>query len=545
MGKANLVWLAPVFIVIILRDSCVARSPTAQDPFVQHLRAGTEEANQGNFSSAMADLQTAVELDRDNAEAWYQLGSLLGQMTDFRGAESAFRRAIKLKPEFAQAHYSLGLALTANPKSKLDWPGAISEFREALKYKPDYAEAFNLLGAGLTSTGEVDAAIPQLQHAIQIKPAFSAAHFNLAIALEKNDRLKGAAEEYRLAVSTRGAYPEATSALGKLLLRMGETTEARQELENALRLNPDLGDAHYALARALQSLGQNDDALIEFDEAKDLAQREPDAMQSALFSNTALELAAKGDFTGAAASLRRAIALEPDYGIPHHNLGLILADQGEMNEAAQELTKAISLMPGRARPWFDLGRVRKLQSDRRGAFEALSWAARLSPSDASIRSELASLPGTNPSSQATEPLPASQPMNQPKLGAVFDTARDHVAFAAELSARGDFLGAVGELLRALALQPAQIDARLALGRAYERLGDRDRTILEYGKIVRLVPEDAQVRIALGEVLLKSGRAREAANQFRIVLAHQPGSPEARAALKRATRALATPASANR
>jgi tetratricopeptide (TPR) repeat protein len=519
------------------------------DDFSYRLQAGTYEANQGNISAAMADLQSAVTINPNRSDGWYQLGLLLGQVSDFRGAESAFRNAIKLKSDFAQAHYSLALSLTANPKSKLDWPGAISECREALKYKPDYAEALNLLGTGLIASGETDAAIRELEHAAKLKPSFPSAHFNLAVALEKADRLDEAAKEYELAIAAKTAYPEAIAAWGKLLLRIGKTTDAEQELEKALRLNPDLADAHDLMARALQTLGKKSEAAVESDEAADLKQRESDAAQSSTLSNSSLDLAAKGDLAGATAALRKAIALKPDYGVPHYYLGLILADGGDLAGAVAELTKGISLMPSQAKPWFELGRVLRLQGEDQRALEAIHWAARLSPSDPAIHAELVSmrspaLPLPQTKDSHAEPKPKTLAdiiptlsIRQPRAGARADTAPEHITFAEQLSAQGDSLGAVGELLRALALQPNAMNARRQLAIAYRRLGDEDHAIVEYHKILIVFPEDVDAHLGLGEALLERGNAKDASAQFEIALAREPNSTEAKDALERAKKAL--------
>ena len=479
----------------------------------------------------MADLQAAVAIDPSNADGWYQLGLLQGQILDLRGAEASFRRSLELRPDFAPAHYSLALTVTANPQYKLDWPEAIREIREALKSSPDYAEALNLLGAGLTNTGETAAAIPELKHAIRIKPSFAAAHFSLAIALERSDRLDEAAKEYRLAVAAKGSYPEATTALGKLLLRMGKLTEAEQELNEAQRRNPDFAQAHFTLARVLEILHKTREAHIEADEAKSLAQREADAAQSSVLSNTGLELAPKGDLAGASASLRKAITLKPDNGVPHFNLGLILADAGDLAGAVRELTKAISLMPGQAKPWFSLGRVLERQGDRNAAFAAVVWAAQLAPFDGAVREELASLRKSRGAAGRK-----SEPIGQPVVGALSDTAEDHFRFARELNTQGDALGAVGELLRALALRPDDLPARLLLADAYAKLGDRDHAILEYYKLFRMKPADANLHIACGEALLARGDTREAAEEFRSALLYRRGSAQAHAGLARATRA---------
>ena len=55
------------------------------------------------------------------------------------------RRAVELHPEFARAHFNLGLALCK--MGNLD--GGIAEFKEALKWRPDYPEASQNLETAL------------------------------------------------------------------------------------------------------------------------------------------------------------------------------------------------------------------------------------------------------------------------------------------------------------------------------------------------------------------------------------------------------------
>ena len=47
---------------------------------------------------------------------------------------------------------------------------AIAHYRKALEIKPDYAEAHNNLGAGSGGRGQIDEAIAHYQQALEIKP---------------------------------------------------------------------------------------------------------------------------------------------------------------------------------------------------------------------------------------------------------------------------------------------------------------------------------------------------------------------------------------
>ena len=54
-----------------------------------------------------------------------------------REAIAEYRRAIAIKPDFAEAHINLGIALKTQGKHD----EAIAEYRRAVAIKPDYAEA--------------------------------------------------------------------------------------------------------------------------------------------------------------------------------------------------------------------------------------------------------------------------------------------------------------------------------------------------------------------------------------------------------------------
>ncbi len=75
-----------------------------------------------------------------------------------------YREAIRLKPDYAVAHYGLGLALYG----KGDHDGGIGEFREAIRLKPDHAGAHYTLGVALEVKGEKQAALAQYRKASEL-----------------------------------------------------------------------------------------------------------------------------------------------------------------------------------------------------------------------------------------------------------------------------------------------------------------------------------------------------------------------------------------
>jgi Flp pilus assembly protein TadD len=67
-------------------------------------------------------------------------------------AIAEYRQASRLKPEFPEAHYNLGLAL----RHKGDLDEAIAEYRQALRLKADFLDAHNNLVIALRLKGGMD-----------------------------------------------------------------------------------------------------------------------------------------------------------------------------------------------------------------------------------------------------------------------------------------------------------------------------------------------------------------------------------------------------
>jgi tetratricopeptide (TPR) repeat protein len=120
-----------------------------------------------------------------------------------------------------------------------------AQFREALRIKPDYAEAHNNLGACLTSAGHDAEAIPEFQTALRLKPGLADAHFNLALALSKMpDRTDDAVKEYTAALRLNPNLQQAHANLGVLLVNLGRKEEAIGHLKAAAELHPSFENEH-------------------------------------------------------------------------------------------------------------------------------------------------------------------------------------------------------------------------------------------------------------------------------------------------------------
>ncbi|HEY9074439.1 MAG TPA: tetratricopeptide repeat protein [Desulfobaccales bacterium] len=96
-------------------------------------------------------VQQKVKAFSDKAAQDYMKEGLLqaGEGHDAQAA-AAFRQALSIKPDWAEAHSLLGSALSRAG----DLHEAEAELRKAVQLKPDYAEGWNYLGEFLQQHGK-------------------------------------------------------------------------------------------------------------------------------------------------------------------------------------------------------------------------------------------------------------------------------------------------------------------------------------------------------------------------------------------------------
>ena len=166
--------------------------------------------DQGKLDEAVACYRRALELKPDYAEAHNNLGNALKDQGKLDEAVACYRRALELKPDFAEAHNNLGIAL--KDQGKLD--EAVACYRRALELKPDFAEAHNNLGNALKDQGKLDEAVACYRRALELKPDFAEAHNNLGNALKDQGKLDEAVACYRRALELK---PDYAASLGSLV----------------------------------------------------------------------------------------------------------------------------------------------------------------------------------------------------------------------------------------------------------------------------------------------------------------------------------------
>jgi tetratricopeptide (TPR) repeat protein len=229
----------------------------------------------------------ALQLEPNSAEAWLLLGNACQAQGKLAEAAAAFQQALQLRPVFAEGHYQLGNLLAQQRQFR----EAAACYQQVMRLEPARAEAHNNLGVMWAEQHRFAEALPCYHRAVALLPGYAEAHYNLANTLKELARLDEAVTRYREALRLRPEFAEAHVNLGIALAAQGKPADAVVCYQDALRLRPDHVEAHNNLGLALAHLGQHDQALARYERALQLRPGFADAHY-----NRALTWLALGNF---------------------------------------------------------------------------------------------------------------------------------------------------------------------------------------------------------------------------------------------------------
>lgn len=250
--------------------------------------------------------------------------------------------------------------------------------------------------------------------------------------------------------------------LAHLLRRTGRPTEAESAYREALRLDPRAPGARTGLVRALCDRGQHAQAEAEARALLSLNDRDSNA-----WSLLAMTLREQMRLTEAESAYRRAIEAQPDHPQAHHNLGSILNRMDRAEEALAALDRAQRLG------------LKGFEADfNRGI--ALTLLYRLDEAEAAFEQAV-----------RANPLHGEAQVNLARIRFM----------------RGDpnFARSITD---AAAKHRSNHDLQILLSLILRRAGDLQRAENLLRDVARTGPSP-DVRAALAEVLLESGRVKEA------------------------------------
>ncbi|MCC6391535.1 MAG: tetratricopeptide repeat protein [Bryobacterales bacterium] len=193
---------------------------------------GAALARERRYRAGLALARQTVAQFSQSSSVYLMLGLFETRNQENLAAVSAYRRALELNPESAEASAGLGMAQSSAGLMK----DAEATFQAGLKRFPQDAmhrQAYGVLLVKLAETGSANRsrAVEMLESALKMDPSLAEAHYQLGSLALADDDAATAAREFALAAANGLDDSRLHYGFARALRRLGRAQEAERRLE--------------------------------------------------------------------------------------------------------------------------------------------------------------------------------------------------------------------------------------------------------------------------------------------------------------------------
>lgn len=447
-----------------------------------------------------------------DAQAWIDAGNWFGEHNNLACAENAFRSALRLDPQSAQANYLLALGLYRSGRPE----EAVAPLQLSIQSDPGVLRPHLLLGSIAAAAGQPAIAETEWRDALHIDPASEMALHGLSHALieqQKNTEeiglLHNAQRDEFLSIDLAIAYNGA-----------GMTDDAIRTITEALQSDPASVPLTSALATLYVKVSRNDEA-----ERVALAcyRAHPDDIDAEITYMKTLVL--NGDWTPAGPVGRQLLTAAPHRFETLYYNGVLERQGGDFAAARDHLTEAEKINPNVANLHYNLGVALARLHDPAAAIDELRKAVALGDTQPETHFELANALRTQGQTDAArQEMVIYQQKIQEETSAT--AAASKIGQADLAVAKGDLQLAKQRYQEAFALTPnnAMIPWKLSL--ALDKAGDSEGEHKALEQVIAIDPTFAAAQNQLGYLDSRSGNLAGAEEHFRQAVHAAPGFTQA-------------------
>lgn len=300
---------------------------------------------QGHLDESLSYLNRAIAISphhfylNTRSMVFLELGFLME-------AEQDLRRAIKLVPDYLEAHINLSNVF----RKKGDFKHAKRFGDAAIKLHPESAAAWNAVGAVQMESNKLDEALICFDRALLLAPNATVTVKNKAKILVFQKKWVEALPLLNQAKELNDF--EVYTMLSRAFSMLGRQEEAIAPFQEAMRISsPESRKAYYLSEEGVAQLLAIGDALgvyrSDFSAAADLYQMAIESLpeHTTLLNNLAVAQFNQAVFAPAIENLRKLLVLDPGNAQARTNLGVSLIMQDQSDEAIAEFKTALEHDP--------------------------------------------------------------------------------------------------------------------------------------------------------------------------------------------------------
>jgi len=256
------------------------------DPTLRALAEAVDHVNAGRNEEAEQLARQVLQSRPDDPSSLNVLGVVAMRRDDLTEAAAFFRRALRGQPGNPFIRFNLAETHRLGQAHG----DALSQYSAAIRLKPDFAEAHARCGEVLRDKGRPAEALVAFRRALELQPGLVTALHGIGRLLEGSGEFEEAARHYEAAVSEKlVGEPNVVAAVfantGIARLRRGAAIEGFAALTEAVKRDPASADFPRLLAQSLRNTKVVPDDAVFREVLLSLLQREdidPTALATAV-----------------------------------------------------------------------------------------------------------------------------------------------------------------------------------------------------------------------------------------------------------------------
>lgn len=173
--------------------------------------AGRVALDKGDTTAAIASFQKSVKINADNADAWTFLGRIFSSRNNPEAVQY-FQNALRVDSNDIEVRLQLGMYY----KRRGEFDQAFKIYRDIIIRNPDYSDAYFDMGMIYLELDSLPKAYTNFDIAIKTDPIFIKAYYWRGVTSEAQGNLSAALADYRQASGMSPDFVEAKDAKDRL-----------------------------------------------------------------------------------------------------------------------------------------------------------------------------------------------------------------------------------------------------------------------------------------------------------------------------------------
>lgn len=234
---------------------------------------GQRYFEKGQYNEAAIEFTNAIKIDPNYADAHYQLGESFLRLQMSQRAYQELARAVELRPEDTHARIEMTNLLILGR----NWQDAKQQTDLLLKKQPNDPAIHALAASLLAAQSNLPGAIAEMQKAIALDSGRWELYLDIALLQQRNNQPAAAEASFKKVIELNPKAMQARLVLGAFYQSQNRPAEAEQQFRDAIPMDPNMIAPREALARLYLAEGKKDGAEEVLKQAKSDLPHNPDS----------------------------------------------------------------------------------------------------------------------------------------------------------------------------------------------------------------------------------------------------------------------------